>query len=405
FGKRWSRGQLLQVGAQQFATADPRGADGDQLALFARVGWAAGEWSVDGFASTTSRTRNVMPRLLDDRAPLPPLDARRDLYYLRAGYGNPDLAGPWVQLVAAIQRFRETSENPTTIPELPVDTVDTLARRSQFLASAGFTRGAARLGATVRVRAFDGETYLSPGARAEWTQGIVAASAYVERAADDSTLRADVQLRVSPLPFVTLLGVASHHSPFGDDGRDSEQSFRAEAGVRVGRTWLSGGMMARGSALTPAPLAFDTGLAAVTREATGLFGQIRGPVWRDVSVSVTGVMWGDDDAGAGYVPRRQLRSEATLDTRWLSRFPSGHFGLRASIVHDWRDVVLFPLTDGTTSAVPASSVLDGLLEIRILDGVIWLQARNMTAVTWASTPGFVQPATTLLYGVRWQFWN
>ena len=51
-------------------------------------------------------------------------------------------------------------------------------------------------------------------------------------------------------------------------------------------------------------------------------------------------------------------------------------------------------------------VLETLVEIRLLDAVIFYQNRTrIRPVNFDIVPGFVFPRQTNLYGVRWQFWN
>ncbi|HEX3159522.1 MAG TPA: hypothetical protein VHQ45_13455, partial [Gemmatimonadaceae bacterium] len=407
FGKRWRHGELLQVGGQQYSTTNPNNTDGDQLSVFVRGGLARDRWSVDGFALTTSRLRNAQVNFLD-QPPLSPLDSRNLLYYLRAGIGDPSAGGAWAQVIASSQRFDERTEDPAESgggATLPRDTVDTLVKRAQYVATGGYTSGPLRVSGALRLRTPESATLLSPSARAEWAQRLVAAAAFVERSAEDSTLRAEATVRVQPVPFVSLVGAASQAAPFDDHGeRSTVNSLRVEAGVQVKDLWLSGGVLSRSSAPIRPPIVYDTALVGGTRQTTGAFARVTGRVWRDVSAAVVGTQWDEDATLLGYLPRQQVRSEITLDTRWLSRFPRGNFGLRASFAHEYRSQVVFPLVNESLVS-PSHSLFSGLLEIHIEDAVLMLQVRNLSNVQYFSVPGYLMPPTTLIYGVRWQFWN
>ena len=94
-----------------------------------------------------------------------------------------------------------------------------------------------------------------------------------------------------------------------------------------------------------------------------------------------------------------------LDTRWLGRFPSGEFGFKASAIVHYRSGTVFPTTTGAVYETISTTVLGGLLEIRLQDAVGFLQARNITGTQYEFVPGFLMPRNVIMYGVRWQFWN
>src|ERR1043166_4296827 len=97
FGKRYDGGQALQFAAQQYGVSPPSalGANGDQLGLLTRVGWARPGWSVDGFLIQTNRHRGV---IIADKVPdsLPTLVSQRRDAYLRVGVGDPDTSARWL---------------------------------------------------------------------------------------------------------------------------------------------------------------------------------------------------------------------------------------------------------------------------------------------------------------------
>ncbi|HEU4632114.1 MAG TPA: hypothetical protein VFS08_20350 [Gemmatimonadaceae bacterium] len=406
YGRRFRGGQALQAGFQQFSTTGPFGGDGDQLALFARGGWAGRVWSVDAFVQRTRRLQESQSRRFE-RADLPRLEGAAQLAYLRVGYRDPDAEGLWAQLIASTQSFDETTEaEPARDFGIPADSADTTRARPQYVAHAGWTRGALRVAASTRLRAFEGETFLSPAARAAFFTDRVQAQLHAERAAEDSSTLLDGELRFTPLERVAASVAASRRMPDGRTGRETEQALRGEVGVRVGRTWLVGGLLARDGGATGAPIVFDPSfLPAAVESQQAVYGAVRGPVYRDVSVDLVATQWTDGGASSLYRPHQQLHGQLTLDTRWLGRFPSGEFGFKASVVMDYRSATTFPVGGSETIATLSSTILSGLIEVRIQDAVAYLQARNFLALQYEQVPGFLMPRNLLVYGVRWQFWN
>jgi hypothetical protein len=274
------------------------------------------------------------------------------------------------------------------------------------VAAAGWTAGPVQLGATGRLRAFEGERFLSPSARAAVTLSRVQAQLFAERAAEDSTLRLDGELRLTPHPRLAATVAASRTTADEETDRDDVTAARAELGARLGRTWLVGGVISRRGGLTGAPVVFDPRLTdAEIGTVTGIFGGVRGALWRDVSVDLLATQWDAGDGGFSYRPEQQLRAQLTLDTRWLRRFPSGEFGFKASGVLDHRSAIAFPTVAGTPFETIETTVFGGLIEIRLQDAVAFIQARNVTGTQYEFVPGFLMPRNVIMYGVRWQFWN
>lgn len=406
FGRRFRGGQALQAGFQQFSTDAPFGGDGDQLALFARGGWAGRVWSIDAFAQRTRRLQESQSRRFE-RADLPVLDAATQLAYLRVAYRDPEADGLWAQLIASTQSFDETTDDqPARDFGIPADSADTNSVRPQYVAQAGWGRGPLRLAALTRVRAFDGETFVSPGARAGFFTDRIQAQLRAERTAEDSSTVLDGELRFTPLERVAAMVAVSQRMPDGSTGRENVQALRGEVGVRVGRSWLVGGLLARDGGTTGAPIVFDPGFVPAAIESQqAVYGAVRGPVYKDVSVDLVATQWLGDQATEAYRPHQQLHGQLTLDTRWLSRFPTGEFGFKASAILDYRSGVPFPLSDASTLSTISSTILSGLVEVRIQDAVAFLQARNFLALQYEQVPGFLMPRNLLVYGVRWQFWN
>jgi TonB-dependent receptor-like protein len=404
YGRRFGGGGALQVGAQQLSTTDPRlGGDGDQLAIFGRTGWAGKRWSVDALFDRTHRTRNVA--VDDESAPvLPGVDASRTDAYLRAGYGDPE-AGGWAQLIAATARYSESLKNPagsSGIPGLPVDTVDTTSSRAQYVVAGGYTRGAIRLSGTARLRSFQGLTYLSPSVRAAYDRRLLSVSLFGERESEAARYRVDGMVRVRPLSFLTLGGGVSRSAPDPDDGSGTTTSLRGEAALRLGRLWITGGVVQRDTVVVPPPVIFDTAFRAVRRvPATLLLASIRGPLWKAITLDVVGVRAKEDGF---YQPQYEVRSELYVSTSWLDRFPRGNFHVKASVMHEYRTAALFPRGDEVVKSSQYRTI-GTLLEIRLLDAVLFYQFRNLLGDIYEQVPGLIMPRQAQLYGVRWEFYN
>jgi hypothetical protein len=426
YGKRWRNGMGLQVGAQQFSVAaDPtEGGSGDGLTLLLRLGWARGDWSVDGSMHSIVRSSDALADGTfggTGQQVLAGQETRDRRAVLRAGWRSPDRDGPWVQLVAMGRKANETGERVTSpTGAVPVDTVDTLAIRPQYLAAAGFTRGGVRGSASLRTRAGTGSerALLSPALRLAVDRRWLTLSGLAERVErfDDSTLtRLEGIARVSPFPWLSLGGAVSREEgpqSLAGEGEDAagdagQLSLRGEVGVKLGRTWISGGVMQRGDARLVTPQLFYAGPApadAADSSLTGAFVALRGPLWRSFGIDAHGTRWNREDGL--YRPQFQSRVELYFRTNWLSRFPTGEFGFMVAGIHEYRSNVLFPSLDGTRlREAPQSRVLGTMLELRLQTAVITYQFRNVLNERFAYVPGFPAPRPIQVYGVRWEFWN
>jgi len=230
-------------------------------------------------------------------------------------------------------------------------------------------------------------------------------SGFAEHDAFRDANRADVVARVTPVPFVAVTGAVTRITATGDglDGEPDATSARIEGGVRVYRTWVSAGFMTRDTALLRPLRVFDTAYVATSAGLrSGGYVAIRGPVYGAIGVDIVATRWASSDA---YRPIQHARSEINLITRWLSRFPSGNFGIHAALVHDYRGVTEFPVEGGFVRTTEASNVFSGLLEIRILRGTISYQIRNFNGLVHQIVPDFYMHRAVNLYGVRWEFLN
>ncbi len=408
YGKRFFNGAALQAAGHQYSTTAARlGGGGDALSFMVRTGVAKPLWSVDAVVSRTRQTRVLQPSFGEGLS-IPDFDGQSNFAYLRGGIGKPAL-GPWLHLVASTMRLAETSRRTSAADALTrrvvADTADTTSSRNQYLLAAGYSRGVLQASVYDRVRSLSGESFHSPGARLELGNAIGLVTVSAERDGFRGATRGDAALRFSPLPSVAIAGAVSRATT--NDQRfelrpPTQTSARVELGVRVFRAWLSAGYLTRDTALLQPPRVFDTAYTptAAGRSSAG-FMTLRGRIFKEAGVDIVATRW---SSAAFYQPRYQARSEANLVTRWSSRFPSGNFGLKAAIVHDYRGDIAFPVAGGRV-ITEASGTVSGLLEIRIMRAVISYQVRNIAGELYQITPGFFMPRTINFYGVRWEFWN
>ncbi|HZK78762.1 MAG TPA: hypothetical protein VFC35_07630, partial [Gemmatimonadaceae bacterium] len=404
YGKRFDNGAGLQVAGQQFNTRSVRlGGGGDALTFMVRTGISRKLWSFDAFEMRTNASRVLQPTFGTGLS-LPPFQGTYDLGYLRAGFGNVD-GGPWLQLIASTMQLAESSSkhdaaSAATLHILP-DTADTTTQRNQFLVSGGYFRGPLRVSASDRIRAFDGNTYHTPSGRFEVGSSIGLVSLFAEKNFLTKIGRADAVVQLTPLPIFSVTGSFSKSVP--DNGPSPTfTAARVEAGVRLLRPWLIAGFITRDTALLKAPTVFDTTYAvrSVGRR-NGYYAALRGPLYKDINVDIQGTVW---DSAGYYQPRYQARSEINLVTSWLSRFPSGNFGLKVAFIQDYRSSVAFPLATGVRTTT-TSGIMSALVEIRILKGVATYQVRNIVGDQYQIVPDFYMPRAISLYGLRWEFWN
>lgn len=425
YGKRFTNGGALQIGAQQMGTGarNRQGGGGDATGVFARLGWARGRLSIDGVATRIDRTRNETSALRAEAVLLPRYEGRRDDGYLRASWGDPD-RGTWLQAIASAVAFRlggtssvarvDTLRDSVSRTVTRIDTVmtgDTTAARTQYVLTGGFTRWGVRLSAADRFRVFEGRSDHAPALRASYESGLLAVRAFGERTGMDSTTRIDVDARLSPLPWVALTGAVSRASTARDAGGDLRRTtVRAEAAVRLGELWLGGGSIVRDATeLPPAPVYANVGRSVLLEpRVTGFIGSARGRVYKDVYVDAFGLRW---SGGSVYRPQYESRAELRLSTEWRRRFPTGNFGLNAAIWNEYRSAAFFPApadsaaTEITNLRAGPANVLNALLEIRIQRGWVTYQLRNALNREYELVPGIAIRGPISYYGVRWEFWN
>jgi hypothetical protein len=436
FGKRFKNGAGFQLGAQQVSTSGGRSAigsgrgagDGSHEVVFARAGWARGWLSVDGMMMGNIRIRDSLVRT-QGRSALPRYDGQRRDSYLRIGFRSPDSTGFWAQVVGGTLRTSfvpvdsaRAAEDSTVARVVP----DSSRWTTQLVSTVGYRMGAWRLSATQRGRTAAGLRTYSPAARVSWERPWLALSAYAERSRPDSTERTELAARLAVRPWLVLTGaagtVAGRVSQLNADTvrspTDTSRRLRAptlsvrglaargEANLRLGTTWLRGGVLRQQdtmSTLGPRLLG-DTALRFAARPATGFYGGIDTPVWKAIRLSAQATRWG---TGQLYRPQTQTRAELSVQTRWLRRFPLGDFGLNTRLSHEYRGAVQFidSLRVGTTRLAQPNQAISFLLELRLKTAVLGWSYRFSGNPGYQLIPGLPMPRPLQYYGVRWEFWN
>ncbi|MEO5580126.1 MAG: hypothetical protein ABIR58_05660 [Gemmatimonadaceae bacterium] len=408
YGKRFFGGGGVQAAGQQYSTTAARlGGGGDALSFLVRAGVARRFWTVDAFVNRTQHTRTFQPTFGSGLS-IPDFDGLYSLAYLRGALGNTE-AGPWLQVIASNMRLAEASRSRSVADALArrvvSDTTDTTSSQNQYLLSAGYSLGQLRAEGHDRVRSAAGETSHSPGLRLEIADSLGIATISAERDGFRGINRGDASVHITPATFLSIAGALSRVSRTNaafEGEPEAITAARFESAVRLRNVWVSAGYMTRDTALLAPPAVFDTAyFPRATGRTSASFVTLRGRVFRDIGVDIVATRW---DSATFYQPRYQARSEANLITRWISRFPSGNFGLKGALAYDYRGDIIFPGVAGT--AVSArNGVVSALVEIRIMRAVISYQVRNLAGELYQTVPDFFMPRAINLYGVRWEFWN
>ena len=400
FGKRFGRGEVLQLGAQQYGYSNNITAfgGGDELAIFARAGIAQRLWSLDAFLTRSNRTRDAQPPLFGGTE-LPEQDAVRTDAYARLALGSAG-SGAWLQLLAALQRFDQEASG-TGVGATP----DTGLTNVHYVATTGFARAGFHLSGTARMRnPEEGERSTSITGRAAFENRYFTLAVRADARSGDTVSLEEATAAIRPTSWISLVGtVARRH---GGEPEVEQLSARAEAGLRLGGLWFIGGiLMSDTTHLLAPPLLFDASLPPVedAQAPEGFYGAIRGRIWRDVFVDAQATSWSEE----GWLrPRMSGYGHVYVDTRWLGRFPSGSFGFLGSAGYVFRDQVPFPTSSGGLDFGTTVRDLRLLLEIRLLDGAIfWQQYFHLDPARPELVPGFGLSRQTNIYGVRWRFWN
>lgn len=421
YGKRFGSGFGLQLAGQQYSTRSARlGGGGDALSFMGRIGVARKMWSADAFAVRRNSSHIIQPTFGTGLS-LAPFQGTQTIAYARVAIGN-EAGGPWLQATASNMRLAESTSHVDAAQafsrKIRPDTADTTTKRIQYLIAAGITRGLFTGSIGDRVKAFQGEVRHSPELRLDLSGRFGGFDLFAQSEGELKRKRVDVIATLNPVSFVAISGAVSYDAPENDVSGASAtptaplqrvdsllpkmSSARIEAGVRLINPWLVGGFITRDTAVLAAPHIVDSAYRVrALGKRQGLYAGLRGKVFRDVNFEVLGTRW---DSAGYYQPRYQSRSEINLDTRWLSRFPSGSFGLKVAGIHEYRGVVRFPVAGGNRS-IASGNVFSALLEIRILRGVASYQVRNIFGELYQIFPDFYMPRSVGVYGIRWEFWN
>jgi hypothetical protein len=395
-GRRFSHGEALQGGFNQYGTSGTATGGGDELALVARLGWASSGVSIDAFGIRGRRQRNAQRR--DDGYQIPQVRSIRRDAYARVGVGDPDRGG-WAQVVFGGQAFTRERIDPA---EIPLDSVEEKRARNQLVGALGWSGRLFRASLTGRSYAGD-DGFHSLSGRVSLDHRLAGLGAFADWRGSDSSSVGEVAARFTPFSFLSFAAAAGVRRPPNGSTSDEVLSARAEVGLRLWQFWLTGGAVSLDSLQVIPPKIFDSTLAAYDEtRARALFGGVRGRVWRAIYADVFAFRW---ERQGAYRPRMQIRSEVFVRTRWLKKFPSGQFGALLSVRHDYRDGIAFPTTAGPT-LTRSSHELNSLIEVRIVDGILfWRQRYTIGQRSNELVPGYFLPRQTTLYGVRWDFWN
>jgi hypothetical protein len=413
FGKRYKHGELLQVGGQNYGTSsDATVGGGNELALFGRLGWARKQWSVDGYYMHADRTRDLRFQdqgntLLQDS--IPEQDRKRTDMYFRAGFGDPD-SGVWVQGMLAHSNFTEHSPF-TPIGSIAVDSADTTRTSTQYIATGGFTRWGLRLSGVERYDKLQTGGVNATSVRAAFEHPLLALSLYAERRGGDSSSTEEATARLTPLSFFAVAGTVTRRHGGTAFGDQNDLSERLEAGLKINNAWVSVGLWRRDAAVVPGLIAYDSAYkTSPTIAATGPFVTVRGKFFHDLGLNIWAVRW---NSAGYYRPQLQSREELYIDTQWLQRFPSKHFRLVASIAHEYRQNVIFPVGDGLETLSDPNGIVAlfshaivGRIEFHVIDAAIFINSYSGVSPTRIEkVPGYTAPPARITFGVRWQFWN
>lgn len=403
FGRRYAHGEAIQAAGQQFGTNPGRNAaSSDQLGVLLRTGIARRRWSADVMLLRGDRNRGITLAVpLGDT--IAAVQSTRTDIYARLAVGHTD-RGFWAQAIVSGSKYAYGGKRGSGRGPGGAATADTTLYRSQYALSGGYARGPWRASITQRFRAGLYQRVATPSARASFAARFITISAFAEGRGLDSTRRFDVSAVLRPLPFVFVGGAIGSELPFPRaDSTVRAQFARAEAGVRIGDVWLSGGVLRRDPTALRGPRIFRRASVDTTSPSLlGTFATVRGRIWKSLYADAQAVQW--SDTGSLYRPRYQARSELYLSTSMLRRFPSGNFHLLASAVHEYRSSTLWPDSTGIIR-LRGYRTISTLVQVRILTAELFWNFRNVLAERYEQIPGYQLPRISNVYGVRWEFWN
>jgi hypothetical protein len=445
FGRRFMNGALLQVTLQQGETTRQRGTaspggftpaargiagDGDVQHLTARLGWARGLFSVDGYLLNARRNRDSTGADPAEWA-LPAFSGSRRDVQLRLGYGSPVRGWQARAVLGTVRTGLDRGEDEEGLvpaplpqpvpgeeeePELPEAVDDSTRSGRQQLVQVGYAWDRARAMAFGRWRTVAGRREFAPGVQLSADRGWLSGAAHAERLGLDSSVRVDASLRVALRPW--LVGTVAHSElrPDEETGRIGERTSRVEGALRLSGRWLSAGLVRQ--AFDPAergvvvprvltPYLADSVPRLLGFSGTGVTAGAYAPLYKDLRLELHGMRW---NGTREYRPQTHVRASFILQSEWRSRFPKGDFGINARFTHEYRSGVSFLDPDATGTSVGFRQTEPyqlgiALLEIRIQRATIFYQFRNAYGAQYAQVPGVPMPPPFQIYGVRWEWFN
>lgn len=426
FAKRFMNGAILQVNGQQFATQQGRQSafntttlagrgDGANQTLTVRAGWARRKFSADVYGLVTTRDRDQQNGT-DSTPPIVAYKAARREGYVRFGYGDTS-NGFWSQAILSslrtrLEGIRAAADTDTT------NRSDTTRSREQKVFAVGYRTKSMQFSFTERMRTFGGKSYNSPAVRYGFTTARLSAGAYAESMPLDSSYNVEGTVRFAPFKWLALSGSHSERifNEYADYAlpdsapRPTESTTRFEAGLRWKNRWITGGVLQQSAFRQKLPSLLVQNFGSDTVPAsTGITVGFHGPLYKAIGLDVQGVRWNNV---ANYRPQLSVRTDLSLTTNWLDRFPRGEFGINLHVIHEFRDPfqVIYLVKEGTSvTSAPVTSlraqIYTTLFEIRIQRATIFYHFHNMSGQAYELVPGIVMPRQVQMYGVRWEFWN
>ena len=421
FARRYRNGMIFQVGAQQLATQSGQvsafslsgtrrsAGDGNQQVINLRLGWSRRRFSLDLYGTANARDRDPQTAR-KGFVSLPAFKGARRDAYVRVGYGDT-LRGFWSQAMLGIARTRLDGVRDTAVKADSGKTLaraDTIGSITQQIVAVGFRASRYEWSVTDRARPIRGTWLHAPALRVGYGTAAFNLGAFVERRGIDSTTGVDVFARAAPRSWLVVTAAQSNRAPSSTTARPSFSSTRAEGAVRLVGLWFGGGVVREGSTVFNSPSLFAVASVQLpANAATGVLGSIRGPLYKDVSLDLQAIKWNGSQYGR---PQVHVRTELSMVSSWLSKFPKGQFGINARFIYEQRDPVPFYFGVDTKGlqdvrTTQASQVLTGMLQIRIQRASIFYQYRNLTGGDYEHVPGLTMPPAVQMYGVRWEFAN
>jgi len=418
FGARWRNGMGLQVGGQVWGSAtDLTVGSGSANDIMVRFGWARGDWSVDTYVQRGNGTRD--PQAATYRPPNVPADSvlsvaipgqigSRTIAYFRTAYGRPDSSRWWGQVMLNEQQVFQQNRGNASLVYFPSDSARVTQNATQLIAAAGYNTGTLHLSLSDRYHWLPGTAFNEAAARASIGPRLLNLSLFADYKADSGSI-GEAALTFAPAPWLYFQGAAAYRKADSAAGGNG-LSGRLAIGARLGRVWFASGVVRRDATVVPGLVGYDTAyVSAAAAQATGFFFSASGKVVDDVGIDFWTVRW---QQPGWYLPQLQERGEVFLDTKWLKKFPSGNFSLRASFGNEYRSDVMFP-TAGAPEAFSTSTVvaihsvqLYTNIEVRVLDATLYFTSNwALTPVPYELVPQYLQPIQVYTYGLRWSFWN